>query len=299
MTRVAERALWLVAGANLAVLAWVFVSTAPAPLAERRDRTVRFMTLNVQFFLSAESGLSSNLDAVADLLRSHGPDVIGLQETEAGSPLGGNQNGLWWLATRSGYRYYYGLPGSEYTPGVAVLSRWPIRAADSTVLPATASIPRGALRAVVEAPGGDFLIVVAHIQWAEPYLPGEPTAAYLVDQTAQAEVAMNMARGTLPIAVLGDFNAGPGYPGPAYDLFRARWVDSWSAAGNLAEAAGGFTWPAKEPSMRIDFVWLSRGDWETSRGSARVLGSESLSDHRAYVVDAVMRRAAADPTAAR
>lgn len=143
---------------------------------------------------------------------------------------------------------------------------------------------RGVVDAVVATPSGPVQVIVAHLQWAEQ--PGEQGTDNRADQIAQTQAILRMTRTDMPSVVLGDFNAGPGYPGPAYDMLGTRFTDAWIAAGNPKDDRRGYTWPSAAPGMRIDLVWLSAGDWAVRPGTARVLGDTGLSDHRAVVVDA-------------
>jgi endonuclease/exonuclease/phosphatase family metal-dependent hydrolase len=277
----ALRAAWIIAGLNTLLLA---ASIAFRPQHEPRPNdNLRLMTLNAQFFMAAQNRVASNLDGLADLLAAEAPDVIALQETDANSPTGANQNGVWWLGRALDLHYYYGPPTSSYTPGVALLSGWSITSASHAMLPAQHSIPRGTVSGVVVTKGGPIQVIVAHVQWAEQ--PGEAIVGNREDQVAQIEAILRLVRGDMPAVIMGDFNAGPGYPGPAYELLGRNFIDAWVAAGNPLESPAGYTWPSAKPDQRIDQIWLSKDDWTVTPGSARVLGDTGLSDHHALVVD--------------
>ena len=272
----------LIAAFNAILLA-LMIAFAPKPDATPRQ-SLRLMTLNAQFFMAAGNRVASSLNELSDLIDVEQPDILALQETDANSPIGANQNGVWWLGRANRMNYYYGPPTSKYTPGVALLSRWPITSARYVMLPAKHSMARGVVDAVIATPGGPVQVIVAHLQWAEQ--PGEEGSKNREDQIAQAAAILRMVRADMPSAILGDFNAGPGYPGPAYDMLATRYTDAWIDAGNPTDHASGYTWPSAKPEMRIDLVWLSAGDWIVQPRTARVLGDPRLSDHRAVIVDA-------------
>jgi endonuclease/exonuclease/phosphatase family metal-dependent hydrolase len=276
------RAASLVAAFNSVVLA-LMVAFTPRPDTTPRA-SLRLMTLNAQFFMSAGNRVASSLDGLSDLIDVEHPDIVALQETDANSPIGANLNGPWWISRANGMNYYYGPPTSKYTPGVALLSRWPITSARHVMLPAEHSMARGVIDAVVAAPGGPVQVIVAHLQWAEQ--PDEEGTGNRKDQIAQTAAILRMVRSDMPSVILGDFNAGPGFPGPAYEMLQTAFDDGWMAAGNRGNDARGYTWPSADPEMRIDLVWLSSGDWAVTPGAARVLGDVTLSDHRAVIVDA-------------
>jgi endonuclease/exonuclease/phosphatase family metal-dependent hydrolase len=279
--KTALRAAWMIAALNTLLLA---ASIGFRPRHEPRPSdNLRIMTLNAQFFMGAQNSLSSNLDALSDLIAAEAPDVIALQETDANSPTGANQNGVWWLSRARDLHYYYGPPTSSYTPGVALLSGWSITSAGHAMLPARHSIPRGTISGIVVTPVGPIQVIVAHVQWAEQ--PGETVVGNREDQVAQIDSILKLVRADMPVVIMGDFNAGPGYPGPAYEMLSRDFVDAWVAAGNPMESAAGYTWPSVKPDQRIDQVWLSKDDWTVTPGSARVLGTTRLSDHRAVIVE--------------
>lgn len=266
------------------------VSTAASMLLRMADHTgpvadsarpVRAMTLNVQRFLAGDGRVRSNLQGILDLIRANQADIVALQETDSRMIFGGNQDGVAWLANRLGYFYFRGPPISWASPGVALLSRWPIRQAASARLTSGFSIARAAVHVVVVSPRGPFSVVVAHLQWADDYLPGEPTAHYRSDQLAQSMEVLRLARSGDTALILGDFNAGPGAPGPAYDLFARSFRDAW-LDGHSREDSAGMTWPASAPRTRIDFIWIPES-WAVVAGSARTVGGADVSDHRGVV----------------
>lgn len=277
-----KTAAWVLASLNIVLLGGM-IARAPKPDAPQQRTSLKLMTLNAQFFMAANGRVSSNLDALSDLIDAEQPDVIALQESDANSPTGANQNGVLWLSRAHGLNFHYGPPTSAFTPGVALLSRWPIKSARYVMLPAEHSMARGVVEAVVEAPGGPIQVIVAHLQYTED--PGEPARGFREDQVAQAAAILGLLRTEMPSLLLGDFNAGPGFPGPAYDMLSDSFIDAWIAAGGRDDASS-YTWPSSEPEMRIDHVWLSKDDWAVEQGGARVFGDVNLSDHRGVIVEA-------------
>jgi endonuclease/exonuclease/phosphatase family metal-dependent hydrolase len=41
----------------------------------------------------------------------------------------------------------------------------------------------------------------------------------------------------------------------------------------------GRTWPSNSPFLRVDYVWLSKNDWQVQKGSGKLLGNTTYSDH--------------------
>jgi vancomycin resistance protein VanJ len=132
-----------------------------------------------------------------------------------------------------------------------------------------------ALRAVVNAPGGQVAVYVAHLASVRVGESGFSSAQR--DRTI-SELGQAIAAEKLPrVLVLGDFN------GTAYD----RALSPLTFGLNSAQAAGGFgfgfTWPAAFPMARIDHI-LVRG---VRVADARVL-PRTGSDHLPVSADLLL-----------
>lgn len=152
--------------------------------------------------------------------------------------------------------------------GTLVLSRWPL--GELTPLDAgTRGTPEIALD--VATPGGGLRLIAVHATW--------PLGAALSAARARefAAIAAAARSATLPVVVIGDFNATPLSP-----HFTAL-VDG----GRLRDAATGFGWQPTWPSflpllgLRIDHALVSPGIRVNSFARGRVEGS----DHRPIIVD--------------
>lgn len=155
---------------------------------------------------------------------------------------------------------------------VALWSRHPLAAASEV------DIGIGwtrALRAVVNAPGGQVAVYVAHLASVRVGETGFSSGQR--DRTI-TELGNAIAAEKLPrVVVLGDFN------GTAYDRGLAPLtygLDSAHAAGGFGF---GFTWPAAFPMARIDHI-LVRG---VRVADARVL-PRTGSDHRPVSADLLL-----------
>ncbi len=82
-----------------------------------------------------------------------------------------------------------------------------------------------------------------------------------------------------PIVIGGDLNAPPGERAQAW--LADRYWDAWAEAG----VGDGMTFPAHEPSARIDYLFTSGG---LRVESAEVTGGPDASDHLAVVADVVI-----------
>ncbi|WP_203715067.1 endonuclease/exonuclease/phosphatase family protein [Asanoa siamensis] len=242
--------------------------------------------------------------AIRHVLREQRPDVLALQEVWAD----GDRNLAGWLADELGLHWVFGAGSDQETwrvrvdggpllrNGVAVLSRWPIRAEKAYDLPGDPS--RAALSCLIDAPHGTIPFVTTHLS----VLSGSAGRSAQLDWLAR-HVA-TLPRDGHPAVVAGDFNAMP----ESDELRRfvgeltvgyvpdQRLLDVWWFAD---PGDPGFTWDRANPhaaawvapSARIDYIHVR----QSSHRAGRVLGAHRAattavdgvwpSDHAAVVTD--------------
>src|ERR1044071_240107 len=92
------------------------------------SHNLRVMTYNIHVGVGMDKKL--DLQRIADVIRKHDPDLVGLQEVDRGVQRTQRIDEIVELAklTRMDYAFAFNLPyqGGQY--GVAILSRLPIRA---------------------------------------------------------------------------------------------------------------------------------------------------------------------------
>jgi vancomycin resistance protein VanJ len=166
-------------------------------------------------------------------------------------------------------------------------SRWPIVSSRRGYLPE--SINREKLLVTVEAPFGRFAVAGLHLSKAlRPQTlryQGTRLPRYLARTTAarqrQIDDALRwLAQEQGPLILAGDFNTPPA--GHVYQQFRDRYRDAFLESG----LGWGYTFPARLPLLRIDYVWHSP-HWEAV--SARV-GAPGASDHRPVFAELALVR---------
>jgi endonuclease/exonuclease/phosphatase family metal-dependent hydrolase len=242
--------------------------------------------------------------AILAVLREQRPDLVCLQEVWAD----GDENLAGWLAGELGLHWAFGAASDQETwrvrvdggpdlrNGVAVLSRWPIRAEKTYDLPGDSS--RAALSVLVDAPHGTIAVVTAHLS----VLSGSAGRSAQLDWLAR-HVAGLPADEHPPLAI-GDFNAMPdsdemrrfagaltvpSVPGQVL-------LDAWLYAD---PGDPGFTWDRANPhaaawvapSGRIDYIHVL----QSAHRAGRVLGVHRAgtaavdgvwpTDHAAVVAD--------------
>lgn len=208
-----------------------------------------------------------DVDRVAAEIAASGAEVVGLQEVDRhfGERSGfADQSAQ--LASLLGMQVVFGpnVVLDPLTPGApprqygnAILSRLPILSWSHTLLPkgTAQEEQRGLLEAVVDVRGSAVRVMSTHL-----------AAGSAASRLLQAlVVARHVERSAEPVLLLGDLNGTPDAPGVV--ALTALLTDSHVRGG-------GFTYPARAPSARIDFVLA---DARFSRSEVR---STEASDHR-------------------
>ena len=250
----------------------------PRPRAAR-DLPLRVVSFNIQ---SGGGDLARTAAAIGDL---H-PDVVALQEVDVhwadrsafvdqAAALGRQ------LGMHVRFAPIYSLAGaSPDAPrrefGVAVLSRHPIvrwrndtltRLSTQSAQPVPTPMP-GLLDATLDVRGTAVRVLTTHLDYR-----ADPT----VRRRQVEEMIVRIGTPSTPTLVFGDLNATP--DAPELRPLLERLHDAWSPA-----LGDGFTYPARAPTKRIDYVLVS--------AHVRVTGASvpalDVSDHRPLVVDLVL-----------
>lgn len=234
---------------------------APCP---REDPTrLSVLTLNIHSGRTKSGEL--DLDRITDELRAWEPDVVMLQEVDAGRARSGFAAQARQLARGLGRDWAYGAnrrldPG---TSGNALLSRFPITASRNRPLPRLPGLfRRGLLQATLDVDGRAVTALATHLDHLRP-------AARRAQALAVASVAERIGG---PVLLGGDLNAEPGLP-PLAILNRAGLADPWPMVGD----DDGETVPAADPQRRIDYV-LADDSFVPLRSEVLI---SLVSDHRA------------------
>jgi endonuclease/exonuclease/phosphatase family metal-dependent hydrolase len=250
---------------------------APTPPSSLLPATpVRILVFNIH--AGKDTAAVSNLERVADLIRSTDTDVALLQEVDKGTKRSGGVDQLAVISRRLGYAAAFGkslnYDGGEY--GIGAISRRGFSAHFTTPLPVQpfqaraggSHEPRVALTLVPVA-GSKLVALNTHLDASR-----EETYRLQEIETVLKLVASNRRSG-LPAVAAGDFNAEP-----ASNVYR-RVVDSglrdgWAECGKGA----GLTYPADKPVKRIDYLFLAD---PLQCSDARVIET-TISDHRPLLV---------------
>jgi len=240
-------------------------SFAALPVSQK----VRVMTYNIHVGVGMDKQL--DLPRIAAVINAQHPDLVGLQEVDRGVTRTQGIDEIAELArlTRMDYAYAFNLryQGGQY--GVAILSRFPIRATDHRLYQNTREAERrGFIRAEVSVSGQTVHFVTTHLDYQ--YADGR------LFESQQLLSALKDVKG--PLIVVGDFNEIPG--GSAYRLMRYQFEDAWIESRGTEE---GFSYPADKPAKRIDYIFFRSTDRVRTRRAWIV--NTLASDHVPVVAD--------------
>jgi endonuclease/exonuclease/phosphatase family metal-dependent hydrolase len=237
-------------------------------------RALTVMTYNIHQGRDADGVL--DLDRIAGVIRAQNADLVALQEVgrhwSADSAFRDQAADLGRLlsmefvfgANLDRDPLEPGAPRRQY--GTATLTSWPILESHNILLPRASpeNEQRGLLVLDVERDGARFRLHNAHL------------GVSAQDRELQvAAILAEVDKATAPYALLGDFNAPQTAPefAPLFERLR----DAWTLAGE----GDGFTFPATDPTARIDYVLVPA---QVGVSAARV-PAELASDHRPLVAE--------------
>ena len=201
-----------------------------------------------------------DLQASIEVIRSHAPDIVGIQEVDRFWARSGDLDEPAEIAAALGMNHYCYAANLDHGPdshadvshqyGTVIVSRFPILDCSNTLLRRTGTNEqRGLTRALINVRGVPLQFFNTHLH---------TTAGDRLMQTTDiAEVVDAAPQGSK--VLVGDFNARPTTVEMA--PIHARFLDAWTEAGVPSpENPNGFTSPARlvgNPTSRIDYVFVS------------------------------------------
>lgn len=229
-----------------AALVWVMTSlallTGAAYLLTRADPSLppasaelRVMTYNIQ--QGFDKAGNQNLEGQLAVIRSIGPDILGLQESDTARLANGNADAVRYMADRLDMYSYYGPTTTTGTFGIALLSRYPLED-PRTFFMYSEGEQTAAIHAAVMVSGRRFNIFVTHLGNRGP-MP-------------QLEDLLTRTSGLENVIAMGDFNFRPDTD--QYALITGGLRDSW-----LLKWPQGRDIPGYSAERRIDHIFISPG----------------------------------------
>jgi endonuclease/exonuclease/phosphatase family metal-dependent hydrolase len=231
-------------------------------------KTLRVMTYNIHVGIGMDKKL--DLRRIADVINKAKPDLVGLQEVDRGVQRTQRIDEIVELSklTRMDYAFAFNLPyqGGQY--GVAILSRFPIRATEHRLYKNLREAERrGFIRAEVTINSRLVHFVTTHLDYQHD--DGR------LFEAQQMLASLSDVKG--PLIVVGDFNDTPA--GDTFKLISSLFDDAWS----VLPADEGFSYPADKPTKRIDYIFTRRTDEIKTKRAWLV--NTLASDHVPVVAD--------------
>ena len=267
----------------LALAAAVALCTAACIPFKQQPTSLTVMVFNIH--AGKDAAGKDSVRAIADLVRSTGPDIVLLQEVDRGTKRSGNVDQLKAFIDLTGYAAEFGrsldYDGGQY--GIAALARGGFVFSDTVPLPVTplqqraggSHEPRAALITVARTRLGTLQAFTTHID-------ASTGDEYRLQEVAQLLLPIHARLSPdRPVLVGGDFNAEPG-SAVVRKLRDAGLRDAWAECWQ----GEGLTYPADAPRKRIDYVFLT-GSLRCT--AARVIDTQ-ISDHRPLLVTVTMPR---------
>jgi endonuclease/exonuclease/phosphatase family metal-dependent hydrolase len=222
------------------------------PASDPTRGELRVVTYNILGGRGTDN--ARDLGRVADVLRALNADLISLQEVDVLTRRNGNQDIPAELSRRLGMEVQFAqaIPHDGGKYGVAVLSGLPVHARAAHKLP---TLPGHEVRAVaevvVELPG-----LTNRVAFLGTHL--DHTADNATRRLQIAELVRLAGPAHRDAVLAGDLNMEPGFP--EFTDLLAAWKPTWP------DGKAGATWPAHQPTERIDHV-LTRGaaTWRVRR----------------------------------
>jgi endonuclease/exonuclease/phosphatase family metal-dependent hydrolase len=186
---------------------------------------------------------------IAEIIAWQNPDIVALQELEAGHPRTGSIDQAQVLAAilKTDFHYHAARQRGEARFGNAVFSRLPMRKIQSGFLPTLPQIPvqtRGALWVGIQVGGVEVQIINTHLGLLHHERFLQAGALCSEDWLAHPTYRLQ------PRILCGDFNATRA--SRVYRLFMQSLKDSAS----LSPSPSGRTWPSILPMFRYDHVFV-------------------------------------------
>lgn len=267
---------------SLLVLLLLVAFAAERSARAQQDASFRVMTYNIHHGENMDGAL--DLQGIADVLRAHHVDVVGLQEVDHHwSERSEFADQARSLADRLDMNYFF-APILDYAPpeegkprrkyGLAILSRFPILEAENfniERLPSVGENPRrqqmgGFPMATLDVEGTRVHVFNTHLD----YRPDpEVRRAQVQDMLAIVDAVEG------PKVLVGDLNASP-----QDDELRPMWssfVDAW----DVRDGDPGYTFPSDDPDRRIDYILTTPG----FDADSVVVVETQASDHRPVLAD--------------
>ncbi len=230
---------------------------------------------------TSQGKLRSNLRRIATLLERLAPDVVALQEIDERSRWAGNFDHLDYLRVHTRFSHTVfginnrrsGLLNLSY--GNAILSRYPIRAAETVVFGQRQLGEKGFLYVELDVGGRCLPIVNLHLHFGSRTQRLQQLERLL--EWLKEKHKLHAANWAVPPIICGDFNN----PGTRDDATATLLSHLSEYCEYALHPALGLTFPSPLPQRALDFIFLPTG---CAMARCEVVRS-MLSDHLPVAID--------------
>lgn len=246
---------------------------SPAPHSEQ----LRVMTYNVHSCVGIDGKFAA--ERIARVIARANPDVVALQELDAGRARTGGENQAEQIAhyLEMQFHFYPHIHIEDEKYGDAVLTHLPMRIIKTGPLPGHLPggklEPRGALWVTIDLHGTEVNIVNTHLG-----LTSRERMAQI--EALLGDEWLGRLNGDQPVILCGDFNSVPSSKG--YRLLCSRFSD---AQTHLKDHRPVCTFYSRLPSFRIDHVFINPGIRVTGITVPRSELAKVASDHLPLIAD--------------
>lgn len=231
--------------------------------------------------LTSQRKLRANLRRIAALLDRLAPDVVALQEIDERSRWAGNFDHLDYLRVHSRFTHSVfginnrraGLLNLSY--GNAVLSRHPIRSAETVVFGQRQLGEKGFLYVELEVDGRILPLVNLHLHFGSRTQRLQQLERLL--SWLREKHRLHSRTWSVPPVICGDFNN----PGTRDDATAALLSHLSDYCDYAMHPVAGMTFPSPLPQRALDFVFLPAGCVQARCEIVRSM----LSDHLPVAVE--------------
>lgn len=228
--------------------------------------TLKVMTYNIHHAnppSKAREGLI-DVDAIAAVIKTQNPDLVGLQELDHNTKRSGNIDEAALIGQKTGMHYQFfraiDYNGGEY--GLAILSRYPILTSGKIDLP---QVIKGEARILayitINIPGK------GKITFADTHLDAQHTDSNRVAQARR--IADELGKRVGPVILTGDLNCDA--------LKEPVCIIDQSFKRSCVDGCP-FTIPEIRPNRTIDYIAIKNANWTVKEHS--VIPETYASDHR-------------------
>lgn len=182
------------------------------------------------------------LDAIANVIKKSGADIVALQELDSATARSGNVYQLRELAQKLNMHYYFGraIPHDGGSYGVGILSRYPLSDASTYPLPKLEN---------VQSEDRVLALVKVHLSSNKTILFGSTHLDVNREENRliQVEKIIQLTTGKEPVIIAGDFNARP----------ESGSVQQMQTVFKNASNKNEPTIPVINPNRKIDFIFYA------------------------------------------